>query len=59
VIEYFNSLLITFSDGTDQADEPANEDEADGVFVSMFRFSSAQSVPTEKGSREWAIVSRD
>ena len=42
-----NLSLITHPDGADQADEPANEDEADGVFVSMFYFSSAQSVPSE------------
>jgi len=40
--------MVSISDGTDQADERAKEDEADGVFVSMFRFSSAQSVPPEK-----------
>jgi hypothetical protein len=41
--------LIEFvSGGTDQADELAKEDEADGVFILTFRFSSAQSVPPEK-----------
>lgn len=41
-------LVLVSSDGADQAEEGAKEDEADGVSFTEFAFSSAQSVPPKE-----------
>jgi hypothetical protein len=45
VQKQFRAMLLGLSGGTDQAEDEAKEDEADGVSYSEFALPSAQSVP--------------
>ena len=46
-VQQHRVMLPVLSGSTDQAEDEAKEDEADGVSYSEFALSSAQSVPPE------------